>query len=855
VWNGATRSQVLTISVYDDVIVSQDFENGLVGFTPPLPWKISTGDTSNYVAIAATDKGKSLKLTVNTVGSNPSASYPLGFIKGKIFIDGDFMVGAMNGYRRVEVYDSNNTVCAHIGSFNPDGTITCYTGAGEVKVGTYQANTWYHLHYELDTDAGTYTLYINDALVANKLPFRTGLKSGYIFDWSKGIQQFRIDTSVAVAGLGEFYMDNLVIKVPQTAAQPIALPKGGSFSWAQDVALTTTTAGAKIYYTTDGSNPTAASLLYTTPINVSKSLTLKAIAIKDGMISSAIMTEAYVINSGPIVSQDFENGVVGSAPPAPWKVSAGDAANNAAIATTDKGKSLKLTVDTVGKNPAATYPLGFVKGKITIDGDFMVGAMNGYKRVEVYDSNNTVCAHIGSFNPDGTITCYTGAGEVKVGTYQPNTWYHLYYELDTDAGTYTLYINDALVANKLPFRTGLKTGYIFDWSKGIQQFRIDTSVAVAGLGEFYMDNLVIADPKDFVDSIPPVTTISVDGTVVNGWYFSDVAVTLSATDNRSGVDRTEYRLGDSGDWSVYTGPVTLTQEGIMNFQYRSVDKAGNVEATKQQTVQIDKTSPVTTASIDGTLKNGWYSSDVTVTMSAYDNLSGVARTEYRIGNSGDWNIYTGPVLMTQEGTYTVQYRSTDKAGNVEDVRQQTVQIDKTPPDFSLIVNGNVLNDGGSFDDYLPLTFKVSDNLSGMAYAQISVGGSVYAIDLKTQPSIDIDLAGKAGSYTATIIAEDIAGNRIEKNFTFTVTTSIDSMRHLIDGYIKAGAISGPLLSQLDNNLKQAQHQLDIGRPEQAAMHMEDFIKHVNNSALEKYVADTAKEVLRNDANALTKMWS
>ena len=55
--------------------------------------------------------------------------------------------------------------------------------------------------------------------------------------------------------------------------------------------------GAEIRYTTDGSTPTASSTLYTEAITVSSSVTLKAIAIKDGQ-SSEVTTKQFVKSDG-----------------------------------------------------------------------------------------------------------------------------------------------------------------------------------------------------------------------------------------------------------------------------------------------------------------------------------------------------------------------------------------------------------------------------------------------------------------------------------------------------------------------------------------------------------------------------
>ena len=88
-----------------------------------------------------------------------------------------------------------------------------------------------------------------------------------------------------------------VINLPQ-AATPTFSPGAGTCTLAQSVIISSTTTGAVIYYTADGSAPTTASPLYAGAVPVAASKTLKAIATATGYGTSSVGTAAYVIAGG-----------------------------------------------------------------------------------------------------------------------------------------------------------------------------------------------------------------------------------------------------------------------------------------------------------------------------------------------------------------------------------------------------------------------------------------------------------------------------------------------------------------------------------------------------------------------------
>jgi|GEM_PF-2316933 len=86
---------------------------------------------------------------------------------------------------------------------------------------------------------------------------------------------------------------------PQQVAAPVFSPAAGTYGSAQSVTITSATGGASIRYTTDGSTPSeTAGTLYSGPVSIGSTATLKAIAFESGMSDSTVTSGSYVISTG-----------------------------------------------------------------------------------------------------------------------------------------------------------------------------------------------------------------------------------------------------------------------------------------------------------------------------------------------------------------------------------------------------------------------------------------------------------------------------------------------------------------------------------------------------------------------------
>ena len=258
------------------------------------------------------------------------------------------------------------------------------------------------------------------------------------------------------------------------------------------------------------------------------------------------------------------------------------------------------------------------------------------------------------------------------------------------------------------------------------------------------NSATFTSPAVHIDLTPPSTLISIPGiSQQQEWFTGPVTVTLSASDNLSGVANTFYNI-NGGATQTYSSTFSITDEGNYTIEYWSVDVAGNAETHKTRTVRIDSSAPVTQASPSGTAgNNGWFRSDVQVSLSSTDNLSGVQSTFYRV-DGGATQTYASPFVVSGPGQHTVEYWSVDNLGNTEVAKMLAVKIDTVGPVVTALANPSTAPKKPQ-----PVNVTISGNaadaLSGISSASFNVIDE-YGV---AQPSGPVTLQAN-GNYSFTL---------------------------------------------------------------------------------------------------------
>ncbi len=292
---------------------------------------------------------------------------------------------------------------------------------------------------------------------------------------------------------------------------PTASPPAEIYTSAQSVTLTSATAGAKIYYTTDGSAPSIGSNVYSTAINVSSSMTIKAFATKTNFSDSAIASNSYTINGAvavpvaSVVTGTFNND------------------QSVTLATVPMAASIYYTLDGSAPTPSSTP----YTGTISISRSTTLKAMA--VMANFIDS--------GVMTETYTMTAATPTADIPAGAYGP---------------TQTITLSSATAGAVVYYTTDGSTPTCSSATGSIDVLTNVTIKAIACKNN-YNSSAVVSFAYTINGQVATPTM-----SVVTGTYNNDQSVTLSSTTPEVTIYYTTDTSTPTTASNIYSSPINVS---------------------------------------------------------------------------------------------------------------------------------------------------------------------------------------------------------------------------------------------------------------------------------------------------------
>jgi hypothetical protein len=406
---------------------------------------------------------------------------------------------------------------------------------------------------------------------------------------------------------------------PVPVANPTYSPAPGNFSSPMSVTLSSTTAGASIRYTTDGSTPTSSTgTLYAGPVSISATTSFKAIAYNSGMADSAVTSATYTfVPPAPVANPTYS--------PAP-----GNFSNpmSVTISSATAGASIRYTTD--GSNP--TSSLGTLYA-----GPVSISATTTFRAI-AYKSGMT----------DSSVTSATYTfvpGVVADPTYSPaagNFSSPMSVTIaSSTAGASIRYTTDGTTPTS-------STGTLY---AGPVAISATTSFRAIAYKSGMTDSAVTSATYTFV---PPAPVANPTYSPAPGNFSSPMSVTISSTTAGASIRyTTDGSTPTSSSGTIYAGPVAIGA----TTTFRAIAYKSGMTDSAVTSATYTFTPPVANPTYSPT--PGSFTGSISVTIATTTSGATIRyTTDGSTPTSSAGTVYAGPVSISATTTFrAIAYKS------------------------------------------------------------------------------------------------------------------------------------------------------------------------------------------------------